>query len=89
MSWDDEFDFPVPGCRTYKQAADLIMKLPAKTQKEPHWQFAGEMLIEAAEQGGGWTMFACMAMNRALDHGKPEVVKEPRRKVAKKYRIVR
>lgn len=89
MSWDREFDFPVSGCRTYKDAADLIMKLPAKTQKEPHWQFAINILVKAADIGGGWTMMAHMAMNRALDHGKPEPEKEPRRKMVKTFRIVR
>lgn len=88
MTWDREFDFPVPGCATYKDAADLIMKLPAKTQKEPHWQTATEFLIKAAETGGGWHLMAYMAMMTALNHGK-EAVKEPRRRAVKKYRVVR
>jgi hypothetical protein len=88
MSWDREFDFPVPGCATYKDAADFIMKLPAKAQKQPHWQFAGQVLIKAAERGGGWTMMAHMAMLRAMDHGRSEPEKQPRRKPARKNTII-
>jgi hypothetical protein len=88
MGWDREFDFPVPGCRTYKDAADFIMKLPARQQKKPHWQFAGQVLIKAAERDDGWTGMAHMAMLRALDHGKPPPETPPRRKAARQNTII-
>jgi hypothetical protein len=43
------------------------MKLPEAEQQEPRWQTAIEMLINAAETGGGWLLFARIAMLRALN----------------------
>ena len=51
---------------TLQQAADYVMALPAHVQHEAHWQIAVENLISAAETGGGWLMFARIAMMRAL-----------------------
>jgi len=51
---------------TLQQAADYIVALPEKAQHESHWQVAVENLINAAETGGGWLMFARIAMMRAL-----------------------
>lgn len=87
--WSREFEFPAPGCKTFRDAADMIMKLPKKEQQQPHWQFATEILIKAAEQGGGWTLLAHMAVLKAMWHGKEPPETEPRRKAAKRYRIVR
>jgi hypothetical protein len=42
----------VPGFRTYRDAAQHILKLPKEVHEEPHWQFAMEVLINAAERGG-------------------------------------
>ena len=56
MSWADEFDDPVPGCRTLQDAADHILKLPKAEQQLPHWQTAVEMLIRAAEGSPAWLM---------------------------------
>jgi hypothetical protein len=47
-----------------------------------------EVLINAAERGGGWTMLSHMAM-KALEHGTPMPDAAPCRKAATKYRIVR
>ena len=52
---------------TLQQAADYVMALPEKVQHEAHWQTAVENLINAAETGGGWLMFARIAMMRALN----------------------
>lgn len=52
---------------TLQQAADYVMALPEKAQHEAHWQIAVENLINAAETGGGWLMFARIAMMRALN----------------------
>ena len=43
------------------------MALPETVQHEAHWQTAVENLINAAETGGGWLMFARIAMMRALN----------------------
>jgi hypothetical protein len=72
MPWSTPFDDPIAlrgGGRlvTLQQAADHIMALPEATQREQHWQIAVENLINAAEAGGGWLMFARIAMMRALN----------------------
>jgi hypothetical protein len=71
MPWSTPFDEPIPlggGAKivTLQQAADYIMKLPEDDQQQPHWQIVVENLINAAETGGGWLMFARIAMMRAL-----------------------
>ena len=71
MPWSTPFDEPIPlsGGRklvTLQQAADHIMKLPEDVQHEQRWQMAVENLINAAETGGGWLMFARIGMMRAL-----------------------
>lgn len=43
------------------------MRLPEDTQDASHWQTAIETLINAAETGGGWMMFARIAVLRALN----------------------
>jgi hypothetical protein len=47
-----------------------------------------EFLISAAEKGG-IVMMARIAMLRALNAGKPDPEITPRRKCAKRYRIVK
>ena len=42
------------------------MKLPEAEQREARWQTAVENLINAAETGGGWLMFARIGMMQAL-----------------------
>jgi hypothetical protein len=75
MPWSTPFDDPIPlpgGGRltTLQQAADHVMKLPERVQHEAHWQTAVETLINAAENGGGWLMFARIAVMRALNEEK-------------------
>jgi hypothetical protein len=72
MPWSTPFDEPIPlrGGRqlvTLQHAADYIMKLPKAAQQHERWQLAVENLINAAEIGGGWLMFARIAMLRALN----------------------
>ncbi|WP_407147354.1 hypothetical protein [Bradyrhizobium sp. ORS 86] len=72
MPWSTPFDEPIVLRRgsslvTLQQAADYIMKLPENTQQQPRWQIAVEHLINAAETGGGWLMFARIAILRALN----------------------
>ena len=72
MPWSTPFEEPIcwrGGIKlvTLQQAADYIMKLPDDVQQQPDWQTAVENLINAAESGGGWLMFARIAMLRALN----------------------
>lgn len=72
MPWSTAFDDPVRVSNkrkllTLQEAADYIMRLPEDAQHEAHWQTAIETLINAAETGGGWVMFARIAMLRALN----------------------
>jgi hypothetical protein len=72
MPWSSSFDEPIElrgGGRlaTLQQAADYVMKLPNDLQQQDCWQVATENLINAAEIGGGWLMFARIAMLRALN----------------------
>jgi hypothetical protein len=72
MPWSAPFDEPIhlPGGRrltTLQDAADYIMELPEKIQHQEPWQIAVENLIDAAEIGGGWMMFARIAVLRALN----------------------
>lgn len=72
MPWSTPFDEPIGLHRggtlvTLQHAADYIMKLSEDTQQEARWQIAVEHLINAAERGAGWLMFARIAMLRALN----------------------
>ena len=72
MPWSTPFDEPRPlhgGGKlvTLQHAADYIMKLPEDVQQQQPWQIAVENLINAAETGGGWLMFARIGMLRALN----------------------
>ncbi len=72
MPWSTPFDDPVPlpggrKLRTLREAADYITALPEDEQHEARWQTAIENLINAAETGGGWLMFARIGMLRALN----------------------
>jgi hypothetical protein len=40
---------------TLGQARELILALPERTQLRPYWQYAGELLLDAAEQGVDFT----------------------------------
>lgn len=77
MPWSTPFDDPIllrgrGSLVTLQQAADYVMALPEKVQHEAHWQVAVENLINAAETGGGWLMFARIAKMRALNADEKE-----------------
>jgi hypothetical protein len=72
MPWSAPFGEPIRlrGGRSLsplQDAADYIMKLPDDAQRQERWQVAVENLINAAETGGGWLMFARIAVLRALN----------------------
>jgi hypothetical protein len=71
---------------TLRDAGELITRLPKAKHNRPEWRLAAAMLMQAA---GAPVVLAETAMRRALNvDGKPGPP-EPRRKRAKKYRIVR
>jgi hypothetical protein len=72
MPWSTPFEEPIAlrgagRLTTLQHAADYIMKLAEDVQQETRWQIAAENLINAAETGGGWLVFARIAMLRALN----------------------
>jgi hypothetical protein len=73
---------------TLRDAGEFITRLPKTKHARPEWRLAAVMLMQAAEDGAP-VMLAEIAMRRALNaDGEPEPP-TPRRKRAKKYRIVR
>jgi hypothetical protein len=72
MPWSTPFETPIrlrggSKLTTLQHAADYIMKLSADEQQQQCWQVAVENLINAAETGGGWLMFARIGMMQALN----------------------
>ena len=72
MPWLTPFEEPIllrgaSRLTTLQHAADYIMKLPEDVQQQARWQIATENLINAAELGGGWLIFARIGMIRALN----------------------
>ena len=47
--------------------AELAIERAESLQQQARWQIAAENLINAAEIGGGWLMFARIGMMRALN----------------------
>jgi hypothetical protein len=68
VPWSDQFDDPIPGCRTLQDAADHIVKLSKATLQLHHWQAAGVALIMAAE-GSGPLLHARVGMLKAINYG--------------------
>jgi len=73
---------------TLRDAGKFIMRLPKAKHNRPEWRLAAAMLMQAAEDGAP-VMLAEIAMRRALGADGEPAPPEPRRKRAKKYRIVR
>jgi hypothetical protein len=91
--WSRQFEDPIilPNGRkliTLRDAATFITKLPKAEHDLPQWRTAIEVLMLVAEKGGP-TMMARIGMMQALHADRPKPPPEPRRKAAKKYRIVR
>jgi hypothetical protein len=56
MSWSRKFPKPIVlkdgrTIATLREASEIILALPERTQLRPHWQHAGELLTEAADHG--------------------------------------
>jgi hypothetical protein len=93
VGWDQAFSEPIilPGGRklaTLRDAAQYVTRLPKAEHDAPEWQAAMEALLLVAEHDGP-TMFARIAMMRALLGLNPKAAPAPRPKRAKAYRIVR
>lgn len=93
MPWSARFDDPIKlpdgrTLRTLRDAGNYIAGLSKAKQKLDHWQLAAGIVLRAAE-GRDFRMHAHIAMMQAIHHGRPEPPREPRKKRAKKYRIVR
>jgi hypothetical protein len=65
MPWDREFDPPVPGFKTLRDAAKHMMKLPASERQKQHWQTAALVVLMAAEDRGPM-LHAVIGMLKAL-----------------------
>jgi hypothetical protein len=89
VPWSAPFELP-NGRKlvTLEDARHYIAALPKTTQQRPEWQTAAKTLMRAAE-GRRLLMFAYIGMMQALHTGKPEPPTTPRRKRAKKHRIIR
>jgi len=93
VSWARRFEDPIVldsgrELVTLRDAGEYMAGLPAKTARQDHWQTAAGELLTAAEQGG-IVMLAEIAMRRAINHGREPPAQAPRRKAAKRYRILR
>jgi hypothetical protein len=91
--WSRTFDDPIPlpgrgELRTLRDAGEYVTALSKVEQAKPHWQTAAHELMMAAEHGG-ILMLAEIAMRQALAHSRPKPAPAPRKKAAKKYKIVR
>jgi len=73
---------------TLRDAGEYIAALPKAVDDRPGWQAAAEALLLVVERGGP-VMFARIGIMRALNHGKPAPDSRPRRKPAKRYRVIR
>jgi hypothetical protein len=87
LSWSRAFHIPIPlldgrVLRTLRDAGEFIQELPRAKQKQPEWQIAAEMLLEAVR--GGPVMFAGNAIRKAVKAGKSAPKPTPRRRTAKK-----
>jgi hypothetical protein len=90
--WERKFDDPIPLPRggqlvTLEDAARYIQMLPEAEHELEHWKTSVEALLLVVQHNGP-TMFARIGMMQALDRDRPPEPQEPRRKRAKRYRIV-
>jgi len=94
MSWSLKFDEPIvlangEALHTLRDAGEYVTRLPKKEADLSHWQVAASCLLQASEKGRGLVVMARIAMLRALKADEPEPERSPRKKAAKKCRVVR
>jgi hypothetical protein len=72
MRWNSILGKPIvlDDCRaigTLAQARDLMLALPEHHRRNAHWQYAGELLLKAADQGEKYAVMDARAqLTRAL-----------------------
>jgi hypothetical protein len=72
-----------------RDSAGYITGLPKKEAALPEWQAEIQALLLVAAERDVPTMFARIAMMRALNRQRPKAMQAPRRKRAKAYRVIR
>jgi hypothetical protein len=92
MSWEQTFADPIelPDGRTLRSlrdAGNFIASLPKSVQDRPEWQTATEALLLVVECDGD-PMLAHIGIMQALRATKPTEPPAPRRKAAKRYRVL-
>jgi hypothetical protein len=92
MDWSHTLGapFPLPGScelRTLRDAGNYIAKLPKREHDKPAWLAAIQALMLVVEHGGD-TMLPRIAMVRPAERGEASQ-HQRRRKIAKKYTVVR
>jgi hypothetical protein len=92
MSWQQEFVDPIElpdgrVLRSLRDAGEFIQSLPKVTQNRREWQVATEALLLVVKCDGD-PMFARIGIMRALRATKPTEPPAPRRKAAKRYRVL-
>jgi hypothetical protein len=78
LSWSTAFEDPIPGLRTFRDAANYIQRLPKAEQDLPHWQAAIEALMMAAEDRAP-LLHARVGMLRAMHYGAERVFRSDRK----------
>jgi len=93
VSWEQELFEPielpdgrVP--RTLRDVGEFIQELPKPIHDGPEWLTAVKALLLVVECDGD-TLLAYIGIKRALNAGQQQLEPAPRRKRAKKHRIIR
>ena len=89
--WSRTFSHPIPlpdggELRTLRDAGNYIAKLAKREHDAPAWRAAIQALTLVVEHGCD-TMLPTIGIMRALYPGEAEPT--PRKRVAKKYRVIR
>ncbi|HWW46520.1 MAG TPA: hypothetical protein VNZ94_01620 [Xanthobacteraceae bacterium] len=76
MPWSKKFREPIPlpnGQKlvTLADAGQHILKLSDEKGVTEAWMLAAEMLIKAAEEGGGWIDLASIGIMQAINGPRP------------------
>ena len=93
MSWSLKLDEPIvlangEALHTLRDAGEYVTRLPKKEADLSNWQDAARCLLQASEKGRGLVVMATIAMLQALQAHEPQLKQTPRKKAAKKYRVV-
>ncbi len=93
MSWEQELFEPIElpdgrVLRTLRDAGQFIQELPKAKHDRPEWRTAVQALLLVVEHDGD-TLLAYIGIMRALNAGRSSEPAAPRRKRAKKHRIIR